>query len=217
MFSGAAMLAIPIRQGVHLVRKQTEAEDRRQRRVNVHAVLRSWSRVLHVGRRRRALTFAEPMAQVLVHQGGHRYKYNDNDDILYVVLDPRDMLTIIGILDWEMATIGDPLMDLGNSVAYWIEKGDPQETHLMRMMPTHLEGMLTRRELVDRYTEKTGMGIANFDFYYCFGLFRLAVIAQQIYYRYYHGQSKDQRFAMFIFGVKILEEAALRAIEKSTL
>jgi aminoglycoside phosphotransferase (APT) family kinase protein len=134
-----------------------------------------------------------------------------------LVLDPRDMLTIIGILDWEMATIGDPLMDLGNSVAYWIEKGDPQETHLMRMMPTHLEGMLTRRELVDRYTEKTGMGIANFDFYYCFGLFRLAVIAQQIYYRYYHGQSKDKRFAMFIFGVKILEEAALRAIEKSTL
>ena len=134
-----------------------------------------------------------------------------------VVLDPLNPLEIIGVLDWEMATIGDPLMDLGGALAYWVERADPPNMQAIRLAPTHLEGMMTRRELVDRYAEKMALSIEHIDFYYCFGLFRLAVIAQQIYYRFYHGQTKDERFKLTIFAVHVLEEAARRVIARSDL
>jgi len=134
-----------------------------------------------------------------------------------VVLDPENPLNIIGVLDWEMATIGDPLMDLGSSLAYWVEEHDPDNLKLIRMMPTNMPGALTRKELIDRYVRRSGIAVEAFDFYYCFGLFRLAVIAQQIYYRFYHGQTKDSRFQMLIFAVQILEETALRVMERSDL
>ena len=133
------------------------------------------------------------------------------------VLDPQNPTEIIGILDWEMATLGDPLMDLGSSLGYWVEKDDPEDMQAIRQMPTHLEGMLTRKEQFALYGELTGVKSDKFDFYYCFGLFRLAVIAQQIYYRFYHGQTKDQRFGMLIYAVKVLEAAALQVIAKSDL
>ncbi|MGC8906892.1 MAG: phosphotransferase family protein [Desulfomonilaceae bacterium] len=129
-----------------------------------------------------------------------------------IVLDEKDPLKIIGVLDWEMATIGEPLMDLGNSLAYWVEAGDPPEMELVRLMPTHLPGALTRGELIARYAALSGRLVGNFDFYLCFGYFRLAVIAQQIYYRYFHGQTKDDRFKALINGVKVLEKAATRAM-----
>jgi aminoglycoside phosphotransferase (APT) family kinase protein len=129
-----------------------------------------------------------------------------------LVLAPQDPLRIIGVLDWELATVGDPLMDLGNSLAYWIQADDPEERQLLRLMPTHLDGMLTRREIVAAYAERTGADTTNFAYYFCFGLFRLAVIAQQIYYRYYHGQTRDERFKMLIFGVHVLEKAARRVM-----
>jgi aminoglycoside phosphotransferase (APT) family kinase protein len=133
------------------------------------------------------------------------------------VLDAANPLKIIGVLDWEMATIGDPLMDLGNSLAYWVERADPEAMQLIRMMPTNIEGALTRKEITELYSARTGTSIANFDFYYCFGLFRLSVIAQQIYYRFYHGQTKDERFKMLIFAVKVLEEAATKVMDQSQL
>ncbi len=129
-----------------------------------------------------------------------------------LVLSPQDPLRIIGVLDWELATVGDPLMDLGNSLAYWIQADDPEEQQLLRLMPTHLEGMLTRRDIVAAYAESTGADTTDFAYYFCFGLFRLAVIAQQIYYRYYHGQTRDERFKMLIFGVHVLEKAARRVM-----
>jgi len=134
-----------------------------------------------------------------------------------VVLSPENPMKLVGILDWEMATLGDPLMDLGSSIAYWVEENDPPNLLAIRMMPTNMPGALTRKELVDRYAEKSGISIDNFDFYLCFGLFRLAVIAQQIYYRFYHGQTKDKRFQMLIFAVQILEETALKLMEESNL
>jgi aminoglycoside phosphotransferase (APT) family kinase protein len=76
---------------------------------------------------------------------------------------------------------------------------------------------MNRRELVDSYAERMGIKIENIDFYYCFGLFRLAVIAQQIYYRFYHGQTRDERFKLMIFAVHVLEEAAKNVIETSDL
>jgi aminoglycoside phosphotransferase (APT) family kinase protein len=131
-----------------------------------------------------------------------------------VVLDETDPRKIIGVLDWEMATVGDPLMDLGNTLAYWVQADDPKELQMMRLMPTHLEGALTRRELVARYLAKSGRKVDDFAFYSAFGLFRLAVIAQQIYYRYYHGQTSDERFKMLIFGVHVLEKAARRVMDQ---
>jgi aminoglycoside phosphotransferase (APT) family kinase protein len=130
-----------------------------------------------------------------------------------LVLNPENPVEITGILDWEMATIGDPLMDLGCSIAYWINREDAEDVQLMRMMPTNAEGMMTRKELVDLYIDKSGREINNFNFYYCFGLFRLAVIAQQIYYRFYHGQTKDKRFAQLAFAVALLEIRAKRVVE----
>jgi len=128
------------------------------------------------------------------------------------VLDENDPTRIIGILDWEMATIGDPLMDLGNSLAYWVQQDDPPEIQISRTMPTHLEGALTRDEMAERYAEMSGRDILNLNFYLCFGLFRLAVIAQQIYYRYYHGETKDERFKNLIFAVHVLEKAAMKLV-----
>ena len=134
-----------------------------------------------------------------------------------VVLDPDNPLKIIGVLDWEMATIGDPLMDLGSSLGYWMQADDPQEAQMMGMLPTNLPGALTRVEMVQRYAEKSGVTIDNFDFYLCFGIFRIGVIIQQIYYRYYHGQTKDERFSAIIFGVHIAGQIAQGIIRESSL
>lgn len=123
-----------------------------------------------------------------------------------VVLSADDPTEVIGVLDWEMATLGDPLMDLGNSLAYWVEGSDPAAHQLLRRQPTHLPGMLTRNEVIERYLEKTGLKCDDFLFYRVYGIFRLGVILQQIYYRYYHGQTKDQRFAAFGQMVQILEQ-----------
>lgn len=134
-----------------------------------------------------------------------------------VLLDRQNPMNIIGVLDWELTTIGDPLMDLGNTLAYWIEADDPAPVQLMRRQPSNAPGMLTRREFVDYYAERAGIQIDNYDFYYTYGLFRLAGIVQQIYYRFYHGQTKDKRFAQFIMMNKLLEQMSLQIIAKSTL
>jgi len=130
-----------------------------------------------------------------------------------VVLNPANPLEIIGVLDWEMATVGDPLMDLGCSLGYWVQRDDPREFQAATTQVTNLPGALTRAEMFRRYEEKCGTALGNFDFYVCFGFFRLAVIVQQIYYRFYHGQTKDQRFKQLIFSVHILEGAAKRMME----
>ncbi|MCD7070922.1 phosphotransferase family protein [Pseudomonas petroselini] len=134
-----------------------------------------------------------------------------------VILDPHNPMQIIGVLDWELTTLGDPLMDLGNTLAYWIEAADPAPVQLMRRQPSNAPGMLTRREFVDYYAERSGIQIDNFDFYYTYGLFRLAGIVQQIYYRFFHGQTQDKRFAQFIQMNKLLEQMSLNVISTSTL
>ncbi|MBF8674941.1 phosphotransferase family protein [Pseudomonas fulva] len=134
-----------------------------------------------------------------------------------VILDADNPMRIIGVLDWEMATLGDPLMDLGNSLAYWIQADDPAPVQLMRRQPSNAAGMLTRRQFVDYYAERAGIDLDNFDFYYCYGLFRLAGIVQQIYFRYFHGQTQDKRFAQFIHMNRLLEQMTLQVIAKSSL
>ena len=134
-----------------------------------------------------------------------------------VILDPENPTEIIGVLDWEMATLGDPLMDLGCAMSYWVQTGDPQPLQLARMGPTNQPGMLNRQKMVERYAQRAGIEINNFDFYYVFGLFRLAVIVQQIYKRFYEGKTKDQRFAAFGQMAMFLNQVAMQTIEKSAL
>jgi len=121
-----------------------------------------------------------------------------------VVLDEREPTRVIGVLDWEMATLGDPLMDLGNALAYWVEASDDFLFRRFRRQPTHLPGMLTRAEVLDYYSERTGWSPENWKFYEVFGLFRLATIAQQIYYRYHHGQTENPAFRNFWIMVNYL-------------
>ncbi len=137
------------------------------------------------------------------------YRYDN------VVLSADDQLSVIGVLDWEMATLGDPLLDLGSSLAYWVEAGDPQEMQSIRMQPSNIPGMLSRAEIIDRYAEKTGREVRNADWYYVFGLFRLGVIAQQIYYRYKLGQSKNPKFAAFGLFVTVLAQVCERVINRA--
>ena len=132
-----------------------------------------------------------------------------------VVLDEDDPFEVKGVLDWEMATIGDPLMDLGNSLAYWIGKEDPLLLRIFRLQPTHLPGMLSRDEVVRYYCERTGVRCDDFTFYRVCGVFRLVVIMQQIYYRYYQRQTTNKRFAKFIWLVKYLHRYLKREIRKA--
>jgi len=114
-----------------------------------------------------------------------------------IVLSANDPLEIIGVLDWELATLGDPLMDLGNSLAYWVEADDDRFLKGFRRQPTHIPGMMTRQQVVDHYCARTGLQPENWAFYEVYGLFRLAAIVQQIYYRYHHGQTGNPAFKGF--------------------
>jgi aminoglycoside phosphotransferase (APT) family kinase protein len=123
-----------------------------------------------------------------------------------VVLDPADPLRVIGVLDWEMATLGDPLMDVGNTLAYWVQPDDDPIFQLMRRQPTNAPGMLSRAGVWRFYGEATGRAVADTDFYEVYGLFRLAVILQQIWYRYHHGQTTNPAFASFGELAKFLDK-----------
>ncbi|MCG3191692.1 MAG: hypothetical protein DIJKHBIC_00920 [Thermoanaerobaculia bacterium] len=131
-----------------------------------------------------------------------------------IVLDPAEPTRVIGILDWEMATVGDPLMDLGNSLAYWVQADDDIVMRSVRRQPTHLPGMLARKEVVDAYCSRMGLRPANWSFYEVYGLFRLAVIVQQIYYRYHHGQTRNRTFANFWLIAHYLDWRCRRIIRK---
>ena len=115
------------------------------------------------------------------------------------------------ILDWEMATIGDPLMDLGTSLAYWVEAGDPPILRSLGLGATSLAGNATRAELVQQYSSSTGRDVQRAPFYYAFGLFKVAVIAQQIYARHVQGLTADPRFARLGEVVQTLGEVGVQA------
>jgi len=114
-----------------------------------------------------------------------------------VVLAADNPLDIVGVLDWELATVGDPLMDLGSSLAYWVQADDDPVFQSFRRQPTHEAGMLTRHEVVAYYGKRTGIDVSRWRFYEIFGLFRLMVIIQQIYRRYALGQTTNPQFAGF--------------------
>jgi aminoglycoside phosphotransferase (APT) family kinase protein len=139
------------------------------------------------------------------------YKYDN------VVLDPADVTKIIGVLDWEMSTIGDPLADLGTTLAYWIDTKDPEELQKIRWCPSTYRGSLSRAQLVDHYARETGRDVSRIVFYLVFARFKLSVIDQQIYYRYHQGLTKDPRFAALPDVVKTLLRAALHSAESNSI
>lgn len=135
-----------------------------------------------------------------------------------VVLDPRDPTRIVGVLDWEMATIGDPLMDLSCALAYWVEAGDDPLFRALRRQPTHLPGMLTRRQVVTHYCGAMGLPEIperDWTFYEVFGLFRLAAIAQQIYLRYHRKETRNPAFRHFWLYVHYLVWRCNRILARS--
>jgi aminoglycoside phosphotransferase (APT) family kinase protein len=135
------------------------------------------------------------------------YKYDNT------VLDTDDLAHIVGLLDWEMSTIGDPLTDLGTALAYWVNADDPEPLQKIRWGPTNAPGSLTRSEIAERYAQKTKRDVSHLAFYLCFARFKLAVIVQQIYYRFHQGLTKDQRFASMPGLIQVLLSASLQAAQ----
>ena len=154
------------------------------------------------------------MAWLEAHQPSQERICITHNDFRFdnVVLDTDDPTHILAILDWELATLGDPLMDLGNLLAYWVQADDDFLAQATRRQPTHLPGMLTRKEVVTYYCEKTGFQPENWTFYEVYGLFRLSAIAQQIYYRYYHKQTRNPAFKHFWIFVHYLHWRCRRAM-----
>ncbi|HEV3121470.1 MAG TPA: hypothetical protein VGY53_06185, partial [Isosphaeraceae bacterium] len=113
-----------------------------------------------------------------------------------------------------MATIGDPLMDLGTTLAYWVEAADPDWLKHLVVGPTTLPGCLSRAEVAERYLTRTGRKATCLLFHYVFGLFKIAGIVQQIYARYVRGLTHDERFARLQLAVSGLSQAAASAIER---
>ncbi len=153
---------------------------------------------------------AEWMRENLPPDGAPAFIHNDYkyDNL---VLDPKNLNNIIAVLDWEMATVGNPLMDLGTSLGYWGEADDSDALKPFNL--TWLPGNLTREEVVQRYADAKKITVPDMLFYYVFGSFKIGVIVQQIYARYKKGFSKDERFAGLIHVVNACAVNAQKAIK----
>lgn len=167
-----------------------------------------------IERYRRARTedvgdFAEVMAWLEAHQPAEQPHAMIHNDYRFdnLVLDREDPTRIVGVLDWELATVGDPLMDVGSLMAYWCQADDPQDVRNIRLQPTDAPGMWTRVQVWDAYAERRGITVPEQDrrFYELFGTFRLAGIAQQIYYRAFHGQTTNPTARFMGIVVHVLD------------
>ena len=134
-----------------------------------------------------------------------------------VMLDPSDLTKITAVLDWEMVTVGDPLMDLGTTLGYWMSRDAGVEMLSMPFNPRVLMENITRSELVNMYAESLGRNLPDILFYYVFGTFKIAVIAQQIYARFVKGFTRDERFSGFDKFVAELGRLAWHAVEKGRI
>ncbi|MDX1530847.1 MAG: phosphotransferase family protein, partial [Rhodothermales bacterium] len=176
------------------VRRQVEGWTRRYRKAQTDEVAEVEAAAAWLDRNRPAESGA-----ALIHND---YKYDN------LVLDPDDWTRVRAVLDWEMATVGDPLMDLGSTLGYWVEADDSPVLQLLALSPTTLPGNPTREELVARYERATGRTVEHPVFYYVYGLFKLAVIVQQIYKRYVEGHTHDERFAGLLHAVRVCGQTA---------
>lgn len=127
-----------------------------------------------------------------------------------LVLSNFEQPEIKAVLDWEMATVGDPLMDLGTVLAYWAEAKDPEILKMFNL--SYAEGNFTRAEVIEYYAQRSSLNLDKIHFYYAFGLFKVGVIAQQIYQRHVQGFAPDPRFAALIHVVKACGKLAVQSI-----
>ncbi len=134
-----------------------------------------------------------------------------------LVLNPENLTHVCAILDWEMATIGCPLMDLGTSLAYWVEPNDPPLLRSLGLGATATQGSFSRQQVVDAYSEASGLQVSSPVFYYTFGVFKLAVVAQQIFARHVAGLTNDSRFAQLDKAVAVLGTCAADAINRDSV
>ncbi len=125
------------------------------------------------------------------------------DNLVWHEAEP---LRLKAVLDWEMSTIGHPLLDFACTLSFWVEHGDPEELRSLRNMPTLAVGAPTRQQAIEHYSRRTGLALDDIDFYLCFGLFRRAVIEQQKYARFVRGHSPDPRYARLDAAVRILRD-----------
>ncbi|MBT8298072.1 MAG: phosphotransferase family protein [Maribacter sp.] len=139
------------------------------------------------------------------------YKYDN------VVFANDQWTRVAAILDWEMCTLGDPLMDLGTSLAYWTTSNDADFIKHGLPSPTVMEGNPSRSEIVQQYALKSGRDVDHLTFYFAYGLFKIAVIAQQIYYRFKHGHTSDPRFAQLNKVSALCCDTAWQAIQKKQI
>ncbi len=162
--------------------------------------------------------FERTMGWLEEHQPEDRQHVMVHNDFRFdnLVLDEQDPTRVVGVLDWELATVGDPLMDLGGAMAYWAQADDDPTSLAIRLQPTHAPGMLTRAEVVDRYTSARGIDVTpeQWRFYDVFGAFRLAGIAQQIYYRFHEGQTSNPAYGGFRDVVRHLDQRCTAIIDE---
>jgi|HubBroStandDraft_5_1064220.scaffolds.fasta_scaffold34596_2 aminoglycoside phosphotransferase (APT) family kinase protein len=130
-----------------------------------------------------------------------------------LVWSGADITTLIGVLDWEMATVGDPLMDLACSLSFWVQESDPPEFRSLRAMPSVGHGVISRAEAVDLYSRLTNRVVRSASFYLCYGLFRRAVIEQQKYARFLRGQTSDSRFSGLNKAIEVIKDMCLDTIQ----
>jgi aminoglycoside phosphotransferase (APT) family kinase protein len=124
-----------------------------------------------------------------------------------IMLDTDDVGRIVAVFDWEMSALGDPLVDLGIVLAYWSPTAPPEQHDALTTI-THRPGYLTPAEVVERYAARSGRDVSGIRYYEIFALFKIAVVIQQIYYRYVQGQTTDRRFATFDARVAYLARHA---------
>lgn len=148
------------------------------------------------------------------------YRYSlIHNDFKYdnIVFKDESWQEVTAVLDWEMATLGDPLMDLGTSLGYWTMASDHPFIQKGIPSPTIMDGNPSRSDIVELYSKKSGRDVNHLVFYYVFGLFKIAVIAQQIYYRYKNGLTTDPRFAQLNKAAELLCNLALQAIQRKKI
>ncbi len=161
------------------------------------------------------VTVATWLAENVPPEGAPALIHNDFkfDNLIF----DATLAHVTGVLDWEMATLGDPLMDLGTTLSYWAQPDDAPSMRALPFGPTAQPGMWTRAQVAAAYLERSGRRTDHLVFFYAFGLFKTAVIAQQIYYRFAQGLTKDARFAPFILAVRALADQAELAITRSSI
>lgn len=139
------------------------------------------------------------------------YKYDN------IVFENEEWKEVRAVLDWEMCTLGDPMMDLGTSIAYWFTNEDSDLILKGLPSPTAMAGNPKRSEIVELYAQKSGKAVDHLVFYYAYGLFKIAVIIQQIYYRYHKGYTTDPRFAQLNHATRLFCMMAWQAIQKNRI